>query len=81
MRLTSIRLLLASAALASSFSTVAQPAWPTRPVTVIEPFAAGGAVDAAVRAIVEQAGPAIGQNFIVEARPGAGTRIGTDAIL
>lgn len=54
--------------------------FPSRPITVIEPFAAGGAVDAAVRAIAERASQALGQTIVVDARPGAGTRLGTDAI-
>jgi tripartite-type tricarboxylate transporter receptor subunit TctC len=56
------------------------PAWPSRPLTVIEPFAAGGAVDAAVRAIAEKASTLLGQPLVVDARPGGGTRIGTEAI-
>jgi tripartite-type tricarboxylate transporter receptor subunit TctC len=55
-------------------------AWPARPITVIEPFAAGGAVDAAVRAIAEKASATLGQPLVVDARPGGGTRIGTEAI-
>lgn len=55
-------------------------AFPSRPITVIEPFAAGGSVDAMVRAICERASAALGQPMVVDARPGGGTRIGTDAI-
>jgi len=47
---------------------------------VIEPFAAGGAVDGAVRAITERAATLLGQPMVVDARPGGGTRIGTEAI-
>ena len=54
--------------------------FPSRPLTVIEPFAAGGSVDAMVRAICERAAALLGQPIVVDARPGAGTRIGTDAI-
>ena len=55
-------------------------AFPSRPVTVIEPFAAGGSVDAMVRAICERAAAILGQPMVVDARPGGGTKIGTDAI-
>lgn len=72
-------LALTLAALLASGAALAQ-AWPSRPITLIEPFAAGGAVDATVRAIVEKAGPMLGQPIIVDARPGGGTRIGTEAI-
>ena len=56
-------------------------AWPARPITLIEPFAAGGAVDASVRAIAEKAGPMLGTTIVVDARPGAGTRLGTEQIM
>lgn len=63
------------------------PAWPSlaqgfpsRPITVIEPFAAGGAVDGAVRAICEKAATLLGQPMLVDARPGGGTRVGTELI-
>jgi tripartite-type tricarboxylate transporter receptor subunit TctC len=79
---TSRRTLLASlGALAAAPHLGAQAqAWPARPITVIEPFAAGGAVDGAVRAIAEKASTLLGQTLVVDARPGGGTRIGTEAI-
>jgi tripartite-type tricarboxylate transporter receptor subunit TctC len=58
----------------------AAQAFASRPITVIEPFAAGGSVDAMVRAIAERTAASLGQPLVVDARPGAGTRIGTDAI-
>ena len=54
---TSRRTLLASmgALAAAPHLSLHAQAWPARPITVIEPFAAGGAVDGAVRAIAEKA--------------------------
>lgn len=60
--------------------TAQAQAFPSRPITVIEPFAAGGSVDAMVRAVCERAAAILGQPMLVDAKPGAGTRIGTDAI-
>lgn len=60
--------------------TARAQAFPSRPITVIEPFAAGGAVDTTVRAVCERVSALLGQPLVVDARPGAGTRIGTDAI-
>jgi tripartite-type tricarboxylate transporter receptor subunit TctC len=72
--------LIVATAIGSAAPQAIAQAWPSRPITLIEPFAAGGAVDAAVRAIAEKAALRLGQPIVVDARPGGGTRIGTDAI-
>jgi len=50
--------------------------WPTRPVTVICPFAPGISTDIVARLVAPALGDALGQNFIVENRPGANANIG-----
>jgi tripartite-type tricarboxylate transporter receptor subunit TctC len=51
--------------------------WPTlQPVKVIVPLTAGSAADIIARAVFEQVGRQVGQTFVVENRPGAGTTIG-----
>jgi tripartite-type tricarboxylate transporter receptor subunit TctC len=82
---TAQRRALIAAALGAATLTLGAPAahaqaYPSRPVMVIEPFAAGGAVDAGVRAIAEKASQLLGQTLVIDAKPGAGTRLGTDAI-
>lgn len=52
--------------------------WPTRPVKLIVPFAAGGAVDTMARILAEKLRERIGQPFIVENVVGAGTMIATE---
>lgn len=54
----------------------AQPAWPTRPVRVIVPWAAGGAVDIVARLLAARLGEALGQPFPVENRTGGGGVVG-----
>jgi len=55
----------------------AQGNWPTRPISAVVPFAAGGAGNASLRILAELIGPRIGQNIVVENRPGAGGIPGT----
>ena len=56
------------------------PAFPTRPVRFVSPFAAGGNTDMVGRAIAPRLAERIGQNVIVENRPGAGGIIGTASV-
>ncbi len=53
--------------------------YPTRPVTMIVPWAAGGAVDTAARIIQPKLSERLGRPVVVENRPGGGSTIGTAA--
>jgi tripartite-type tricarboxylate transporter receptor subunit TctC len=54
-------------------------AWPSRPVKLILPFAAGGAADVVARITMAKVGELTGQQFVVENRTGASGNIGTEA--
>lgn len=71
---------LAGAMLAAAAGPAFAQAWPSKPVTVIVPFAAGGNVDAAARIFSERLGARLGQTFIIENRTGAGGSIGLNAM-
>ena len=54
--------------------------WPTRPVTVIVPFGAGGNTDMMARLGAQHLTAKLGQTFVVENRPGAGGALGTGQV-
>ena len=71
--------LLASPALLSSAR--AQGAWPNRTVRLVVPFTPAGTTDIAARILAERLTQRLGQNVIVENRPGAGGNVGSDAVV
>jgi len=58
----------------------AAQAYPNRPVTIVVPFAAGGGNDILARLIAQHMGHALGQQFVIENRAGAGGTIGARAV-
>jgi tripartite-type tricarboxylate transporter receptor subunit TctC len=73
---------IAVVALASILTSVpAFPqSYPTRPVKVVVPFAAGGPLDLVGRAVFEKLSVSLKQTFVIENRTGAGGNIGTEAV-
>ena len=69
--------LVAGAIASFSFGAFAQT-YPSRPVKIIVPFAAGGPADNFARFIGLKLGETMGQGFVIENRPGGGSVIGTD---
>lgn len=71
--------LMAAATLA--IAPVSAQSYPTRPVTMLVPFAAGGTTDVLARILAEEMGKALGQNIVVENVGGAGGRTGTERVI
>lgn len=74
-----LSLVLAALLLAPATSALAQD-YPTRPVRMIVPFAAGGPADVYARFLAQRLQEALGQAFVVDDRPGGGSVIGTEAV-
>jgi tripartite-type tricarboxylate transporter receptor subunit TctC len=73
-------LLTVTAILALPGHRAAAEDYPSRPVKIIAPFGAGGPTDVYTRIVSQELQKALGQPFIVENRPGAGTTIGTEYV-
>jgi tripartite-type tricarboxylate transporter receptor subunit TctC len=65
---------------ASLAPALAQDKWPSKPITYIVPFGAGGTTDVLARLVTQKAGPALGATFVIENKPGAGGSTGSDIV-
>ncbi|TAK85173.1 MAG: tripartite tricarboxylate transporter substrate binding protein [Betaproteobacteria bacterium] len=70
----------AALALAASLTAAAEDSYPSRPVRIIVPFAAGGGVDILTRILAQHLSPPLGKPVVVEARPGAGGNMGVELV-
>ncbi len=85
--MTQPRRTLLAALAASAFTLAAAPQalaqtadFPSKPVRIVVPFSAGGAVDRPIRAIAQDLGKRLGQQIIIENKPGAGATIGSEVV-
>jgi tripartite-type tricarboxylate transporter receptor subunit TctC len=71
---------LASLAAAASRPASAQDAWPSRPIRLVIPFTPAGTTDLVGRLAAERLSPRLGQQVVVENRPGAGGNVGAEFV-
>ena len=55
--------------------------WPQRPITLVVPFPAGGGTDLLGRLLAQKFGPALGQNVVIDNKPGAGGSIAAEGVV
>ncbi len=72
---------LTAVVIATSSVSAQEQNYPTRPIRIIVPFAAGGGVDVVARVIAKNLGDQLGQNVIVENRPGASGNLGAEVVM
>lgn len=81
---SSIKRLLAAGLFAAGSLSLAAPSalaeYPDRPIRMVVGFAAGGSTDIVARIISEKLGQRLGQQIIVENRPGAGSQVGAEYV-
>src|SRR5689334_15142867 len=70
---------VAAASIAASVSAIAAD-YPTRPIRIVDPFSPGGSTEAQARALGTRLTEAWGQPVVIDARPGAGSSLGSSVV-
>src|SRR5262245_14328099 len=76
-----LHLVVSAAALPALPRIVREQTYPTRPVRIIVGYPPGGATDAIARLIAQPLSERLGQQFVVDNRPGPGGNVGTEAVV
>lgn len=80
--MTVVRLLAATVfAVVTASPAMAQQDYPTRPITWVVPFTPAGQADTAARAVARVAGEKIGQQIVIDNKPGAGGIVGAEMVM
>ncbi len=70
----------AAAALCITGASAWAQAWPSKPISLVVPFPAGGTTDVLARAVGQELSKSLGQPVVVESKPGAGATLGADFV-
>ena len=76
-----LRLAVGAIVLSSTLRMGRAQGYPSRPVRIIVPFAPGGSTDITARLVGQLLSERLGQQFVIENRPGAGSNVGTEAVV
>src|SRR5688500_4992008 len=76
-----LALLLACAGVMATTATATAQSYPSRPVRWVVPYPPGGATDIMARLIGHRLSEKLGQQFVIENKPGAGNNIGTEQVV
>jgi len=79
--LASVPLLAAGSSISATTRAIAQAKYPSRPVTIVLPFGAGGVGDLTARLAALQLSEKLGQQFVIENKPGAGGIVAARAVI
>src|SRR6476661_556297 len=77
---TKLRLTCAAALLGIATTALAQPTYPNKPIRLVVPFPPGGAVDIMARILSDKMTQRLGQQIVIDNRPGANGNIGMDIV-
>ncbi|MEO8923834.1 MAG: tripartite tricarboxylate transporter substrate-binding protein, partial [Caldimonas sp.] len=58
----------------------AEAAWPSRPITLVVPFASGGIADLTARTVTQAMAASLGQAIVIDNRPSAGSIVGSNMV-
>src|SRR5437016_6306008 len=76
-----LHLVAGAAALPAVSRSARAQAYPSRPVRIIVPFAPAGSTDIVARLMGQWLSERLGQQFVTENRPGAGSNVGTEVVV
>ena len=80
MKILAKSILVAAICATTAFSSVHAQTYPSKPVKLVVPFAPGGFTDVVARILGQRLSVAMGQQFVIENKAGAGSIIGTDFV-
>src|SRR3954469_21738929 len=76
---TVVKICVSGAVALAALAANAQ-SYPSKPVRIIVPLAAGGGMDTVTRGLAQKLGDAFGQTFVVDNRPGAGSQVALEIL-